>query len=486
MLSCCITSYWAVMSDRAAARLDTAGSGIDVVDRNDDGAASEHSASRGGSQGNSPRRGEGAPALAMTSSAGRTQTGKHGGAPSPAEGAAASRKAARRDEVGLEMVDVDAGSAFEAGASSDEGEEVGLVRGGRGAFRAGSGRAHRGSARRVAVGPLATDGGGGRCLWCCKLCSTTFRGEAGRAARQRAMAAVVALCLVGVVVAGAATAHYVATRPDPPKPPAPLTFIARSCGTLRHPAPIPDDHASNGDGGVDTSVSDADDGSDSNSGVWYDDDLVARAAGQYAVPDNVTDEIAGVLRSQLWPLPRSVWAEQSDSRAPVLVLSPVFEFRLMPILDSGGNESSWPEVQTGAERSRLLSAMDRTCGSLLAAGPELPLNAGQMIHAIEVTVTSSDGEGGLPPKFGVNESYSLLLEAPVAKLVAPTVWGALHGLETLSQTVSPRGAIYGGRVRIVDEPRFPWRGFMIDTARHFLPVPTILRIVDGLAMNKLK
>ncbi len=38
---------------------------------------------------------------------------------------------------------------------------------------------------------------------------------------------------------------------------------------------------------------------------------------------------------------------------------------------------------------------------------------------------------------------------------------------------------------IIDEPRFKYRGFMLDTARHFIPVPLILKQIDAMSYNKL-
>lgn len=38
---------------------------------------------------------------------------------------------------------------------------------------------------------------------------------------------------------------------------------------------------------------------------------------------------------------------------------------------------------------------------------------------------------------------------------------------------------------IDDQPTFIWRGLMIDTARHYLPMDQIKKIMDGLMYNKM-
>ena len=77
-----------------------------------------------------------------------------------------------------------------------------------------------------------------------------------------------------------------------------------------------------------------------------------------------------------------------------------------------------------------------------------------------------------------------------ATLSASTVYGALRGLETLSQLVSfdfdtRAYEISGAPWAIKDAPRFQHRGLMVDTARHFLPLATLRRAVDSMAYAKL-
>ncbi|KAM7147506.1 beta-hexosaminidase subunit beta [Molossus nigricans] len=90
------------------------------------------------------------------------------------------------------------------------------------------------------------------------------------------------------------------------------------------------------------------------------------------------------------------------------------------------------------------------------------------------------------PNISSDESYTLLVKGPVALLKANRVWGALRGLETFSQLIyqDAYGAFTMNESTITDSPRFPHRGILIDTARHYLPVKSILKTLDAMAFNK--
>ncbi len=87
---------------------------------------------------------------------------------------------------------------------------------------------------------------------------------------------------------------------------------------------------------------------------------------------------------------------------------------------------------------------------------------------------------------GEDESYVLEVTPAGAKLTAPTPLGAMHGLQTVLQlvSVSPEG-FAAPAVTIHDSPRFPWRGLMIDSGRHFMPIAVIKRNMDGLEAVKM-
>lgn len=89
-------------------------------------------------------------------------------------------------------------------------------------------------------------------------------------------------------------------------------------------------------------------------------------------------------------------------------------------------------------------------------------------------------------QLGDDESYVLDVDSSHARLTAPTTLGALHGLQTFLQLVqiSP-GGYFVPAVHIEDQPRFPWRGLMIDSSRHFIPLTAIERNLDAMEAVKL-
>ncbi|MGH9940756.1 MAG: beta-N-acetylhexosaminidase, partial [Pyrinomonadaceae bacterium] len=85
-----------------------------------------------------------------------------------------------------------------------------------------------------------------------------------------------------------------------------------------------------------------------------------------------------------------------------------------------------------------------------------------------------------------DESYTLEVSERQVVVNAPTVVGALRGLETLLQLLSgDAGGYFIPEARIRDKPRFPWRGLLIDVGRHWQPVEVIKRNLDGMAAVKL-
>jgi hypothetical protein len=86
--------------------------------------------------------------------------------------------------------------------------------------------------------------------------------------------------------------------------------------------------------------------------------------------------------------------------------------------------------------------------------------------------------GGLPP-----EGYELEISATGAVVRSSSPAGAFYAEQTLKQLRAADGSL--PCVAIHDAPRFSWRGFMLDSSRHFQSVPEIKHWLDLLAMHKL-
>ncbi|KAL3691583.1 hypothetical protein R1sor_005234 [Riccia sorocarpa] len=97
-------------------------------------------------------------------------------------------------------------------------------------------------------------------------------------------------------------------------------------------------------------------------------------------------------------------------------------------------------------------------------------------------------------QLGTDESYTLAVpatnESSDVYLEASNIYGALRGLETFSQLCGFNFETRSVEIRdapwsIKDKPRFQYRGLLIDTARHYLPVETIRKVIDSMSYAKL-
>jgi hexosaminidase len=119
-----------------------------------------------------------------------------------------------------------------------------------------------------------------------------------------------------------------------------------------------------------------------------------------------------------------------------------------------------------------------------ATGLPLPLSpTGTVLFALDEQLVGLGDEG-----------YALTVGEQAVVLRARRVAGLLHGVQTIRQLlpVEALGETPAPGVRwampcldVTDAPRLPWRGAMLDVARHFQPVRFLRRFVDLLALHKL-
>ncbi len=86
------------------------------------------------------------------------------------------------------------------------------------------------------------------------------------------------------------------------------------------------------------------------------------------------------------------------------------------------------------------------------------------------------------------EGYLLKVDDKSVVITAATPNGLFYGMQTLKQmlpTDAENGKLAIKAVEIKDEPRFVWRGNMLDCGRHFFPVSFLKKYIDILAMYKI-
>jgi hexosaminidase len=158
------------------------------------------------------------------------------------------------------------------------------------------------------------------------------------------------------------------------------------------------------------------------------------------------------------------------------------------------------EVRPGefrfADKSRILvNALARPTGEYLsdvlsstltirlpvAEESTVPVSSDNIIVHI-----SSDADLG-------NEGYRLDVEPTAVRISANAAAGAFYGVQTLRQLIATERDLSSDAsaiqrtipcLHIEDQPRFHWRGLLLDVGRHFFTVEEIERFLDLMAMYK--
>ncbi|MER6945036.1 beta-N-acetylhexosaminidase [Nonomuraea sp. NPDC000554] len=131
-----------------------------------------------------------------------------------------------------------------------------------------------------------------------------------------------------------------------------------------------------------------------------------------------------------------------------------------------------------------------TTGNLLAqqlrraTGYPVPIASTPPADGISLRLTGAPGG---------EEAYQLDVTASAITVSANQPAGLFYGVQTLRQLLPPAAdsptvqpgpwPVPGGR--IVDQPRYAYRGAMLDVARHFFPVAAVERYLDQISLYKI-
>ncbi len=130
----------------------------------------------------------------------------------------------------------------------------------------------------------------------------------------------------------------------------------------------------------------------------------------------------------------------------------------------------------------LTDALRPALGWQLAVVTTPPADARTITLMLDPTLTGLGSEG-----------YQLQVTCDAVTLTAPTQAGLFYAVQTLrqllppesySRTVVTRQSWPIPCVTISDQPRFAWRGLMLDTGHDFQPLSYIFRFIDLMALHK--
>jgi len=136
---------------------------------------------------------------------------------------------------------------------------------------------------------------------------------------------------------------------------------------------------------------------------------------------------------------------------------------------------------------RIARDLSRLLGSALESAPVVRpatgLPAAGTIHLATRTADAALGD----------EGHELTIDADGIRVVAAQPAGLFYGVQTLRQLLPSSIEYQAARPRtisvpfgkIVDRPRFSWRGAMLDVARHFFGVDDVKHYLDLIALYKL-
>lgn len=92
------------------------------------------------------------------------------------------------------------------------------------------------------------------------------------------------------------------------------------------------------------------------------------------------------------------------------------------------------------------------------------------------------------------EGYRLSVTPQRISIAAPASAGLFYATQTLRQLLPPQIFAPSKQngvnwqmpsVQIEDAPRFEWRGLMLDSGRHFFPIPVVKKFIDAMALHKM-
>jgi len=193
----------------------------------------------------------------------------------------------------------------------------------------------------------------------------------------------------------------------------------------------------------------------------------------------VNDYVAAPFeRSQRVVTPEAQFALDSGARdIPASELPPVFPTPVQVTKETGALRlTAMPQVAAPAELATEAAFAAEYLRPYFRAGGK------GGAATLRLQVGPVEGQSSL-------EAYELVVDSAAGiRIVGVSPAGVFYGLQSLRSLLpppTPRAGLVLPAIRVVDAPRFGYRGFMLDVARNFHPKAAVLRTLDLLARYKL-
>jgi hexosaminidase len=214
--------------------------------------------------------------------------------------------------------------------------------------------------------------------------------------------------------------------------------------------------------------------------------------GPYVVFDDAKD-VGYPLEYVALPFDRS---PRDDGRGPRLV-TPPDQFALDAVVRDIPEGELPPVFPTPVEVTRGTGELHLAAMPGIEAPETLSREAAFAEELLRPFFGRSRAGGGPPVRLETGavpgqaspEAYELVVDpAAGIRIVGVSPAGVFYGLQSLRTLLPPElpdGGLVLPAIRVVDAPRFSYRGFMLDVARNFQPKEAVLRTLDLLARYKL-
>ncbi|MGA2544474.1 MAG: family 20 glycosylhydrolase [Verrucomicrobiota bacterium] len=210
---------------------------------------------------------------------------------------------------------------------------------------------------------------------------------------------------------------------------------------------------------------------------------------KHIIPTLLLSSLALVLAvscrsNQARPVPAAPAGVATDAGIAIIPAPQKLErragvFQLVPATRIAADPASLPTAQWLAERLRR------------ATGYPVPVAGSTKGKAAagEVLLTTQGAAAALGP-----EGYALTVAPGSVVIRAPAPAGVFYGMQSFLELLPPEifapatvtnTAWQAPCVEIQDQPRFPWRGLMLDVSRHFYNKTEVEGLLDLLALHKI-